>query len=360
MIPRLVLVLLALLVGVRPVAAHPAPFSYFDFVLSERGIDVTLVAHTFDLAHDLQVAQPESLLEPRVLGAQKAAMQKLLGSRFRLEAGGRTLACTPSNEVEPIGDRQSIRFKYACPVQAPASFAFGALMFPYDPVHQTFLNVYDGGELVTQAILDGEHQDFEYFTGTRQGVLAVISKFIPAGIHHILIGPDHILFLVGLLLLGGSLRHLLAIVTGFTVAHSITLSLAALSIVTPPAWLVEPAIALSIVYVGADNLLVRDGGGRDLRAGIAFAFGFIHGFGFASVLRDMGLPAKALGWTLFSFNVGVELGQLLIVVFVSAVLALLRGRSEAAGRLVVVFGSIAVILAGAYWFVQRVFFTGVA
>ena len=111
---------------------------------------------------------------------------------------------------------------------------------------------------------------------------------MPAGIHHILIGPDHLLFLVGLLLLGGTIRQLLLVVTSFTLAHSITLSLAALNIVSPPARIIEPAIALSIVYVGADNLLAR--GGRDVRAWIAFAFGFIHGFGFANVLREMDLP----------------------------------------------------------------------
>src|SRR3954453_14641495 len=179
-------------------------------------------------------------------------------------------------------------------------------------------------------ILDGRHPHFEYFAGTRQGVLAVVKKFLPAGIHHILIGPDHILFLVGLLLLGGSLRQLLLVVTSFTIAHSITLSLAALNIVTPPARLIEPAIALSIVYVGADNLLLR--GGRDVRAWIAFAFGFIHGFGFANVLREMDLPSRALGWSLFSFNVGVEIGQLVVVVVVASALAVLRARSAAAGR----------------------------
>lgn len=360
MIARFGFCFVFLLACAKPGAAHPAPFSYFDFLLSDRGIDVTLVAHTFDLAHDLQVSPPESLLEPRALEAQSRAMQSLLVKRFRLDVNGQLLVCTPVGQVDAISDRQSLRFRFECPVERAPSFTFGALMFPYDPVHQTFLNVYDGGELVTQAILDAEHQDFEYFTGTRQGVTAVIRKFIPAGIHHILIGPDHILFLIGLLLLGGSLRHLLAIVTAFTVAHSITLSLAALSIVNPPSWLVEPAIALSIVYVGADNLLVRDGGGRDVRAWIALAFGFIHGFGFASVLRDMGLPARALGWTLFSFNLGVEIGQLLIVVIVGAAFAILRWRSETVGRLLVVFGSLAVILAGAFWFVQRVFFPGMA
>src|SRR5262249_31258406 len=159
-----------------------------------------------------------------------------------------------------------------------------------------------------------------YFSGTRQGVLAVVRKFIPAGIHHILIGPDHILFLVGLLLLGGPIRRLLLVVSAFTVAHSVTLSLAALNIVTPPAGIMEPAIALSIVCVGVDNLMV--GRGRDLRAWIAFGFGFIHGFGFASVLREMNLPTRALGWSLFSFNFGVEIGQLLVVATVASLLVL--------------------------------------
>ena len=95
-----------------------------------------------------------------------------------------------------------------------------------------------------------------------------------------------------------------------------------------------------------------------MRAWIAFAFGFIHGFGFANVLREMDLPARALGWSLFSFNVGVEIGQLLVVVAVASALAALRSRSEAAGRQLAFAGSIVVIAAGAFWFVQRVFFPG--
>jgi hypothetical protein len=145
-------------------------------------------------------------------------------------------------------------------------------------------------------------------------------------------------------------------VTSFTVAHSITLTLAALDIFTPPARIIEPAIALSIIYVGFDNLLVREG--RDVRAWIAFAFGFIHGFGFANVLKEMDLPRTALGWSLFSFNFGVEIGQMAVVIVVATVLAAVRARSEQAGRQVAFAGSILVILAGAFWFVQRVFFTG--
>ena len=92
-----------------------------------------------------------------------------------------------------------------------------------------------------------------------------LQKFVPAGVHHILIGPDHLLFLVGLLLMGGTIRQLVLVVTAFTVAHSITLSLAALRMVIPPANAMEPAIALSVVYVGADNLLVS-ASGHDTRA----------------------------------------------------------------------------------------------
>src|SRR5438876_10223518 len=114
------------------------------------------------------------------------------------------------------------------------------------------------------------------------------------------------------------MRRLAMIVASFTFAHSVTLSLAALNILSPPARIIEPAIALSIVFVGADNLLAS--GGRDVRPWIALSFGFIHGFGFANVLNEMGLPAQALAWSLFSFNFGVEIGQLLVVVTVATAL----------------------------------------
>src|SRR5215468_9062734 len=172
----------------------------------------------------------------------------------------------------------------------------------------------------------GDAVERRYFAGTTQGALAVMRTFIPSGVHHILIGPDHILFLVGLLLLGGTWGSLLRIVTAFTLGHSLTLSLAALDVVSPPARLIEPAIALSIVFVGADNLVKESG--RDVRAWLALVFGLVHGFGFASVLREFGLPSEALGWSLFSFNVGVEIGQLAIVLLVTAVLATIRRRSD--------------------------------
>lgn len=344
------------LLSAATASAHPVPFSYLDLHVERDAIEGTLVVHIFDVGHDLNVDPPERLLDAATLSDRASAIVALLAPRVTVAADGRTLTGAWSG-VEPIPDRQSIRLHVRYALAAPAGIVHvETAMFPYDPNHQTFLNVYEGSNL-TQAILDGRRPEFDYFAGTRQGALAVMRKFIPAGIHHILIGPDHLLFLIGLLLLGGTIRQLTLVVTSFTVAHSITLSLAALNLVTPPARLIEPAIALSIVYVGADNLLVSSPrGGRDVRAWIAFTFGFIHGFGFANVLREMDLPARALGWSLFSFNLGVEIGQLAVVLVVASTLAALRSRSEIMGRRIALVGSIAVIAAGTFWFVERVFF----
>ena len=132
-----------------------------------------------------------------------------------------------------------------------------------------------------------------------------------------------------------------------------TLVLATLNLLNPPARLIEPIIALSIVFVGAHALL-RRGGRRDWRLLFAFGFGFIHGFGFANVLREMNLPRAALGWSLFSFNLGVEVGQACIVLAVAPMLAFIHQRNALLGRRIVTASSVCVVLAGAFWFVQRV------
>jgi hydrogenase/urease accessory protein HupE len=351
------LALFSLLGGASSALAHPVPFSYLDVRIAPGGIELTVVAHVFDVAHELGVDPSDRMLDPSVLASRGDALITLLARRLQVAIGGRPLTDGAWSAPEALPDQQSIRLRARFETKtAPGSVTVTAALFPYDPTHQTFVNFYEGGALTSQAILDRDHAQLEYFVGDRQGVLAVIRKFVPAGVHHILIGPDHLLFLIGLLLLGGSIRRLVQVVTAFTVAHSITLSLAALNLVTPAARLIEPAIALSIVYVGVDNLMV--GRGRDVRAWIAFAFGFIHGFGFANVLREMNLPSRALGWSLFSFNLGVEIGQLLVVITVASALAALRSRNEAASRRLAFAGSLAVIVIGAFWFVQRVFFPG--
>jgi hypothetical protein len=356
--------LLALVVA-RAASAHPAPFSYLDVRIVESGIEGALVVHDFDVAHDLGVDPPDRLQDAAVAAGFRDQLTRLMDSRVAILLDG-TRAPLTWTGLEVLPERQSLRLAFRHGGPKPGSVRVEALVFPYDPAHQTFVNIYDQDTLRHQAILDVSRRGIDYFAGTWQGTAAVLGVFIPSGIEHILIGPDHVLFLVGLLLLGGSLGTLVTIVTAFTVGHSITLTLAALDIVSPPASLVEPAIALSIVFVGADNLLVqRDVAGptggvaarrpRDIRAWVACAFGLVHGFGFASVLKEFGLPATALGWSLFSFNFGVEIGQLAIVLAVTWMLAAIRRRSAAASRWVVLVGSGVVILAGGYWFIERVF-----
>ena len=351
---RRVLTFLCLVVTAgAPAFAHPAPFSYVDVRLDGASVALTVTVHEFDAAHDLGVEDASRLLNATELARHAQALGELLKDRLQIWVGGQRLPGTWSPPVA-LPDRQAIQLRVRYDAKSPPpSIIVAARLFPYDPVHQTFVNVYERGAVVLQAILDRHREQITFYPGTRQGTWAVVKRFAASGVHHILIGPDHLLFLVGLLLLGGTLRRLVLVVSAFTIAHSITLSLAVLRVVSPPPWLVEPAIALSIVYVGADNLTVR--GGRDVRAWIAFAFGLIHGFGFANVLREMDLPPRALGWSLLSFNLGVEIGQLAVVIVVASVLSAIRSKSPDTGRRLAVAGSVVVIAAGAFWFVQRVF-----
>jgi hydrogenase/urease accessory protein HupE len=348
---RVVSCLLCVLALAAPAAAHQAPFSFLDLRLTAEAIDGLLVLHVEDVARELGIEDADRLLDPAVATAESARILGLAASRLTLIAGGPL----PVEwlDVAPEPDRHAVRLRFRAPGRRPGQIAVGARLFPADPVHQTFVNVYEDDELRHQLVLRAEDEPYVYYSRSTQGTAAVLRTFIPSGIRHILIGPDHILFLIALLLPGGGWKTLLAIVTAFTVGHSITLSLAALNLVSPPARLIEPAIALSIVYAGADNL--TRGGGRDVRAWVALLFGLIHGFGFASVLREFGLPQQALGWSLFSFNLGVEIGQLVIVLPAVVVLAVLRRRNTAAAAHVVKIGSIAVIAAGVYWFVERAF-----
>ncbi|MDJ0705297.1 MAG: HupE/UreJ family protein [Leptolyngbyaceae cyanobacterium MO_188.B28] len=178
----------------------------------------------------------------------------------------------------------------------------------------------------------------------RQQVLS----FLKLGAGHIFTGYDHILFLITLLLPGGKLISLLKIVTAFTVAHSLTLSLAALSIVTLPSVLVESLIALSIVYIAVENLWRKQ---FQHRWRITFAFGLIHGLGFANILRDLAGSQSNWSLSLVSFNLGVELGQIAIVLMVFLWLQVLQRRLW--GVFLRRGVSLAMILMGAVWFVER-------
>lgn len=339
------------------VFAHPAPYSYLDIRISQTAIEATLTAHTLDLAHDLNVTPADSLLDPSEVTSKQAAILELLRTRLSLSADSRPLRLELLR-LEPLPERQALALQLRWAVtSAPGQLKIQGRLFPYDLQHQTFLNLYEADALVRQEILSQSQAAIEHVTNSRQGTRAAFMSFLINGFFHIIAGADHILFLVGLLLLGGSLPRLLIIVTAFTVAHSITLTLAALNFANPNIRVVEAAIALSIVYVGVDNLMVGTTG-RDVRAWIACFFGLVHGFGVATVLRENRLSDTALGWSIFSFNLGVEAGQICLVVLFTSVLASVRQRYPSWEKRIVVCGSLAIIAAGSYWFVQRVFFGG--
>jgi HupE/UreJ protein len=362
-------VVLGLLLAATLAAAHPAPFSYLDVYLDAEGARGAVVIHDFDAAHELKIGKPELLLESAFASKHRDALVALLESRLRLTTDDAMLTFD-WGAIEVLEQRQSLRLPFRLDRPIGGTLDIEAWLFPYDTNHQTFINLYENGELRQQAILDARRQAMRFYSGSVQGRWAVISTFVKAGIHHILIGPDHVLFLLGLMLLGGSWWRLATIVTAFTLGHSITLSLAALGILQISPSIVEPAIALSIIVVGVDNLLVTRqrrsaargtaGTARDLRPALAAVFGLIHGFGFAAVLIEFGLPREALGWSLAAFNVGVEVGQLFIVLAMLALAALatrLPTYRAAHAERFLTLASMAVIAAGVYWLVQRIGFT---
>jgi hypothetical protein len=233
------------------------------------------------------------------------------------------------------------------------------LAFPFDrPLQELTVRCEPltelGGDHTTLARIDvhGRSREFVFrpgvtYTHTR-GALATGIEFLKLGMVHIFIGYDHIAFLLGLLLTGASLTAVVKIVTAFTAAHSLTLSLAVLDVVNLDPVLVEIGIALSIIYVAAENLLGRAGGGRWL---VSFLFGLVHGFGFATVLKELALPSSALAASLVSFNVGVEIAQVAIVaVVVPALCALTRTPLHAA---LTRTASAVILSLGLFWLYQR-------
>lgn len=239
------------------------------------------------------------------------------------------------------------------------------LLFDIDAQHKGLLRLSQGRQ--TSAAIFSKESPVQEFSIADRSRWAESIQFIREGIWHIWLGFDHVLFLFALLLPAVLIRadgrwqaagefssvwwNVVSIVTAFTVAHSLTLSLAALDVVRLPSRLVESTIAASVVLAGFGNLYPTVMSRRWM---IAFGFGLIHGFGFAAVLTDLGLPHDSLLLSLVSFNVGVEIGQLAIVAAFLPLAYLVR-RSWSYPRLVLTGGSLAVIAIALVWFTERTF-----
>lgn len=246
---------------------------------------------------------------------------------------------------EVTGDQHiillTLDLEFAGPVQNFEVIGrMSALLDQPAPLIVTLVGPGVNGEAVIKK--DGDVARFQ----TERPTLDVFRSFSSMGVEHIFTGYDHLAFLMCLLLGASSLRSLIWTITAFTLAHSVTLSLATLDIIRLPGPLVESAIAATIIYVAVENLV---GAQLVKRPVITGAFGLIHGFGFASALQDVGIPPGHMVISLFSFNLGVEVGQLIFI----GVAYLLLGKFATSNRLRTAV-SVATVCVALYWFIQRV------
>jgi hydrogenase/urease accessory protein HupE len=222
--------------------------------------------------------------------------------------------------------------------------------------HRQYVSVRDAmGNLMVEYMLDADHSVFVLALAhevATAGTAPSWRQFLLLGVEHIVTGYDHLCFLFGLLVVGGSLKSAGRIITSFTLAHSLTLALATCHIIRLPSSLVEPLIAVSILYVGLENLYRRD---LQHRWRLTFAFGLIHGLGFASVLRDLGIGvggSREAIIPLLAFNFGVELGQLAIALCALPVIWRAQQLPYTYPRFATIC-SVLVLFAGVYWLCER-------
>ncbi|HZP92814.1 MAG TPA: HupE/UreJ family protein [Burkholderiales bacterium] len=301
---------------------------------------------------------PPALSAQMRLGIPGAAADfgPLLGAvtgKVRVTVNGVACATDRGRVAPPAkeGDAVRVTVDYAC-AAAPGVLAIRDDLFDVlgDNFHTVALIVWPGGSRQFMFQPDLREARLELSAST---AASGTSSFFLLGVEHILIGWDHLLFLMCLLLLGGSFWNLLKIITAFTIAHSITLAAAALELVTLPSRLVESTIALSIAYVAAENVLLRDKAASK-RWLVAFVFGLVHGFGFSSVLKEIGLPTQGLVWALLGFNLGVEAGQATVVAIAMPMLIWLRRRPWEPRAVTTV--SAIVLAVGLGLFLERAFF----
>lgn len=313
-----------------PAAASAHQNSLTPLTLTVEGRIVTATARIDALDLNEALALPSSALPSRADALARAAQGgRYLGARLRLTHAG--IPCTPGDASAAVVDRAdawalAVTVPYTCAHRVEAPSVDYALFFDVDPQHRGLATL-DGLGAPRQFVFQSDRR--RWSVDASPPLRAQLGQYLRLGVEHIFTGYDHVAFVVTLLVLAAALRardalrHVLSVVTSFTVAHSLTLVSAALGWVVAPARVVEPVIALSILYVAASNLR-RDAPPPRSRAVTTFAFGLVHGLGFADVLRELGLPARATVPSLLAFNVGVELGQLAVVV---ALLPLLHAMS---------------------------------
>jgi hypothetical protein len=349
----------AVLAHARVASAHTVGMSSGEYRVLGKVLYGDLGMAARELARWLPAldADHDGSIDAAELAAGHDAVARALLAGVTVVADGK--ACPASLEHATALEAEggvAFAIRYECPdVPDRLTMAF-PLLDALAPGHRHMARVFRAGKAQVK-VLDRDHATWTLDSAAapaRATTLATAWSMIKLGVEHILTGWDHLLFLLGLIIVGGSVRSLVGVVSAFTVAHSITLALAATGVFAPSPRLVEPAIALSIAYVGVENFFVQD---ASRRWRITFPFGLIHGFGFAGALREIGLPHGQVPVALVSFNLGVELGQLGVLA-VALPLVMTARRAPAFGSRGVRAVSSMIAVAGAVLFVARLVATG--
>lgn len=303
------------LLGSRRAEAHQDSVTHVRVTTEGREVHAELRVEAVDLNEAMRAPASRSISREEALaGAGRVASYVAA----RLHVRDAVQPCAAGEHRARVEGRRDtwdlvLGLTYVCPHAVDAVSLRYELFFDVDPRHQGMTTVTLAGR-DTQHVFRDATRDLT--VDARSTLGRQLAAYVSLGVDHIFLGYDHIAFLIGLLLAVGdkgrreSARAVLAIVTSFTLAHSITLVSAALGLVRLSPAVVEPAIAASIAFIAVENLLPRE---PRRRPALAFAFGLVHGFGFAGVLAEQGLPARGMVPSLLAFNVGVELGQLALV-----------------------------------------------
>ena len=353
--------------------AHNPDTSYVRCVVTDDAVGLRLTYDVFTLLKITNLdADQDGRLTRAELRAGTPAIRRFLREHVRVEIDGQASelgepleSVWPNPSVDPIpapewhAAESLIAFPFRHRVStSPHEIALTFTFFPQLGARHTVLGVFEHrGQTQEVTFTEGEPDylfDASYTAAAppKETIPAAVSRFLRLGVEHIFLGYDHICFLLALIVVS-RLGDLVKIITSFTIAHSITLILAALKVVTLPQRFIECGVAATIVYVAVENLWRKNITHRWV---LTFFFGLIHGFSFANVLARLDLPREATIRCLLSFNVGVELGQLVIVLAALPLLLLVSKQSY--GSKVKAAVSLAVAIFGLGWFIERAFGLG--
>ncbi len=355
---RCLLLALLVLFGLgAPARAHDPGMTVATVIAEPREtlIELSIKGSDLERAAGVALLDPEGRVDPERLAGAAAAVRAHLRATAAIEADS---AVCPLEVVELVAVEDGV----LAILKAPCGTAEAGLTYrsrllqetnPATIQHVVLLK----GDDAIPAALTRERNSLEIQAPLP--MTEVAARYLASGAEHIFAGYDHVAFLLALLLWARGIWTVVKVVTAFTLSHSIALSLAALDLVSLPSGLVEPLIAASVVAVAVENFFDRR---IARRWRVAFFLGFIHGFGFAGALRDIGLPQDALLVALAFFNIGVEIGQIAIVALVVPLLLAIdrlgaRAPAAPARSPALVHGASALIAGlGGYWFIERTLF----